>query len=112
VGDTEIRSLNGERLERVKTLRDEYEVHWRTAIREGVADGSMRVMDPTLASFALLEMCTGVSHWYRADGPTPLREICDLFADAALGLVRAMVDGRPARLADFGSVAGEKVAVG
>jgi hypothetical protein len=58
-------------------------------------------MDPTLASLALLEMCTGVSHWYRADGPSPLREICDMFADAALGLVRATVLGRPARLADF-----------
>jgi AcrR family transcriptional regulator len=97
VVDREIRSLGGEQLEHVRALRDRYELLWRDVIRRGAADESMHVLDPKLTSFALLEMCTGVSHWYSTTGELTLSYIAEVYADAALGLVRATRDGRSVR---------------
>lgn len=101
VCDTELRSLSGEQLAQIVLLRDAYQGQWRSTVDEGVKRGFMTVSDSKLTSLAMLEMCTGVSHWYRPDGPRTLRDICDLFAEMALALVRATVDGRIATLADF-----------
>ena len=101
VVDTEIRSLSGEQLEHIRLLRDTYQDLWRQVIRRGAAQDNMQVLDPKLASFALLEMCTGVSHWYSATGELTLAYISEVFADAALGLVRATRNGRPVRVRDL-----------
>jgi AcrR family transcriptional regulator len=101
VCDTELRSLSGEQLASIVLLRDDYQEQWQSTVQEGVARGCMTVSDDKLTSLAMLEMCTGVSHWYRPNGPRTLRNICDLFAEMALALVRATVDGRIATLADY-----------
>lgn len=101
VTDTEVRSLAGESLTYVTGLRDSYERLWRDAVRAGLAKGVMTVPDPKLASFALLEMCTGVSHWYRPEGELTLDYICDAFVDSTLGLTRSTVRKRPARNTDM-----------
>jgi AcrR family transcriptional regulator len=97
VVDTEIRSLSGEHLDHIRDLRDAYEGIWRGVIARGVERGTMHVEDPKLASFALLEMCTGVSHWFSPTGELTLAHICRVYADMALALVAARVRGRPVR---------------
>jgi AcrR family transcriptional regulator len=101
VVDREIRSLSGDQLQYILSLRDGYEHLWRDVIRRGAAEGSMDVLNPKLSSFALLEMCTGVSHWYSATGELSLLHIAEVYADAALGLVRATRDGAPVRIAQL-----------
>lgn len=101
VTDNEIRSLTGEHLESVRLLRDRYASIWRDVLRRGSSEGTMEVLDVKVASFALLEMCTGISHWYSAGGELTLNYIGEVFADSALGLVRATHEGAPARIRDL-----------
>jgi AcrR family transcriptional regulator len=101
VVDREIRSLSGESLERIRALRDGYEQLWRDVIRRGVVEEIMHVVDPKLTSFALLEMCTGVSHWFSATGELTLSYIAEVYADSALALVRATRGRRPVRITEL-----------
>jgi AcrR family transcriptional regulator len=89
VADTEVRSLSGEKRAEILELRDRYQSLWTDAIASGIAERVFIVEEPKLMTLALLEMCTGVSHWYSPDGPLPLNDICRNFANLALLMVRA-----------------------
>lgn len=89
VSDTELRALEGERRQVAIELRDRYEDVWRTVVKDGCDAGRFDVADPRLAAIGLIELCTGVSHWYTPAGERRLTELCALHADWALGLVRA-----------------------
>jgi hypothetical protein len=73
----------------VVARRDVYEAIWRRVVVEGVTDGTFRVDDPRIATTALLQMCTGVAHWYVPTGPLTLTRLCRIHADLALSMVRA-----------------------
>lgn len=75
--------------------RDTYENWWADAIEQGIEDGVFRVRDVRVSRLGLIAMCTGVSEWYRPEGPLPLANICRAIADTALAAVRAERDGRP-----------------
>lgn len=75
--------------------RDIYERWWTEAIEQGIAEGIFRVTDARVVRLGLMAMCTGVSEWYRPDGPSLLADICRALADTALSAVRAERDGRP-----------------
>jgi AcrR family transcriptional regulator len=64
--------------------RDHFEGLWRTIIEEGVAAGDFDCPDPNLASKALLGMMNWLVTWFRKDGPQPVTEIAEAFADLAL----------------------------
>lgn len=87
VCDTELRSLTPEHRAEVVMYRDRYERLWREAIDQGVAAGDFRIADTAIASGALLEMCTGVAHWYRPGGRLSLDDVIGLYVDMALGLL-------------------------
>lgn len=89
VADTEIRSLSAGPRDEIIARRDEYEGIWRLAIAEGIADGTFRVGDAWIATIALLQMCTGVAHWYRPTGPLTLDQLARRYVDLALHLLRA-----------------------
>lgn len=101
VADREVRSLTGERLEHILGLRDGYQLLWRGVLEDGREQGTMDLTDPKLSSFALLEMCTGISHWYSPTGESTLAQVGEVYADAALGLVRATRSGVPVRVVDL-----------
>lgn len=101
VVDTEFRSLSRENKAKIGALRDEYESFWRSVLTEGAERKTFGVEDPKLATFALLEMCTGVAHWYSPSGSLSLEEIEARFADMALALVGATRDGRCVRVEDL-----------
>lgn len=89
VADTELRALSGERRDQILVLRDEYEEMWRTAIREGVTTGVFFTDHSELAAQVLLQMATGISHWFQPEGKLDLGELCRSYSDWALALLRA-----------------------
>src|SRR6266849_6534041 len=104
VANTELRSLSGEARELVLELRDRYDAIWREIITQGNMMGIFQVQNAKLAAIALIEMCNGVSYWYRPHGELTLTQVCYMHADWALGLVRAVRDGKPARVAELNLV--------
>lgn len=74
--------------------RDRYEGWWVDALKQGAEEGVFTMGDPRTTRLALISMCTGVSQWYREDGPLSLADICQSLADIALSSVRAERDGR------------------
>jgi hypothetical protein len=86
VGDTELRALSPESLEIVGRIRDSYEDLWRSAVAE-LASRNPAGFDHSLLRFAIIQMCTGVAHWYRPDGPLSLEKIADQFCDIAVNMV-------------------------
>jgi AcrR family transcriptional regulator len=87
VGDTEIRSLSPSRRARVIGLRDSYQAIWEDTIASGVQADLFAVADVKLATFALLQMCTGVAYWYTPRGPLSIDEISAAFVEMALALL-------------------------
>lgn len=80
-------NLRAERLERAVAARDAYEGWLRTTLTEGERAGEMSVPDLRLTTYAVLQMCTGVSTWFRPDGPSTIEGLCDVYAE----LTRRMV---------------------
>jgi AcrR family transcriptional regulator len=65
-------------------LRSDYEQMFRRVVEEGIADGSLRAIDPSLATRTLLSSLNGVDMWYRRIEGQP--------TDDVHGLARRIVD--------------------
>jgi AcrR family transcriptional regulator len=87
VVDNEFHCLSGRDRQEILHLRDEYEGLWREVVEQGAATGVFRVDDPGLTTLALLEMCTGVAHWFSPSGRLGVEDIADRFARFALAVV-------------------------
>jgi len=102
VTDTEVRALSGERLDRVMALRDAYEGVWKRAVAAGISAGIFHADAPGVAARALLQMATGVSHWFSPSGSLKLDELCRFYSDGALGFLKARKpDGSALERADL-----------
>jgi AcrR family transcriptional regulator len=100
--DTEFRALHGENKDFIKKLRKEYEQIWLEVIKEGKDQGTFCfVEDIKLTTYAILEMCTGVVHWYSPNGDIPLTDICKNFANISLRILGAMRDGKQVSVGDL-----------
>lgn len=86
--DNEFQWLNDEERESVIALRDSYEQLWADAIASGGRQGLFEIKNASLARLALLEMCNGAAHWFRANGPMSLEQIVTAFEDMAFALLR------------------------
>jgi len=102
VGDTELRVLTPESAQEVLALRDAHERQWADAIRDGVDQGVFEADDQQLVRFAMVQMCTGVAHWYTPDGRLSLAEIANRYGDLSLTLLNARMDGKPITSASLG----------
>lgn len=88
----ELRSLPPERRAQMIERRNRYEAHWRAAIGEGMAEGSLRPFDVRLAGIGILSACNWFTQWYRPSGPLTVDEVADRFCDLFLaGLATAQV---------------------
>jgi AcrR family transcriptional regulator len=94
VGDTELRVLSPESAREILALRDAHEQQWATAIHAGVQEGTFHIDDEQLARFALIQMCTGVAHWYFPGGRLSLPQIASRYGDMALSLLNASRQGK------------------
>lgn len=92
VSDTEIRSLSPESHAIVVKYRDDYEALWNRTIAAGKKSGDFTVPDVDVAAKALLDMCTGVAHWYRPDGRVDLETLMDIYVELCL---QALVSHKP-----------------
>ena len=84
----------------ISALRDEISALWDATLVRGVEQQVFDISDVKLTRLALIEMCSGVSTWFSAAGPTSLEALATDFADLALGTVRAKRNGRTLRFAD------------
>jgi AcrR family transcriptional regulator len=89
VVDGEIRALSDTRRPEIVALRDRYEDLWQNAIDDGCRAGLMRTGAPRVSRLALLEMCSGISHWYSPDGPHKLDDLAAHYIEMALGAMGA-----------------------
>jgi AcrR family transcriptional regulator len=89
LGETELRSLTGERLERVLQMRDAYEELVTSTLVAGAESGDFRLVDARLTTFAVISMCTNVGIWYRPDGRLGLAEVAAGYVAMAMRLAGA-----------------------
>ncbi|MEV0199073.1 hypothetical protein [Nonomuraea sp. NPDC050691] len=60
---------------------------FQQVLERGKRTGQFQIDDLSTTRMALLEMCNGVSDWYRPGGRLSVTEIQDRFADLAARLV-------------------------
>ena len=77
----------------VRAQRDAYELRFRGVIQRGVEEGSFVVGSVKLASFAIIEMASGVAVWFSPEGPLTAETVAWAFGEMALRLVGANVPG-------------------
>lgn len=80
-------NLGVERFERAVAARDAYEGWLRTTLTDGEQSGEMSVLDLRLTTYAVLQMCTGVSTWFRSDGPRTIDELCQVYIELTTRMV-------------------------
>ncbi len=84
VADAELRSLNDHNHKKIVKMRDDYERLYREIVQEAIDIGEIKVDSVSLASKALLQMCTGISYWYKPNGKQTINEIADEYVDLFL----------------------------
>lgn len=84
--DHEVRSLGPENREAILAMRDSYENRWTGALTAGLDAGLFRLPDLRVARLGMLEMCNGVAHWYRPDGPMDMAELQATFVQLVLAM--------------------------
>jgi AcrR family transcriptional regulator len=89
VGDRELNNLEEPSLSEVRAQRELYESRFRAVIQRGVAEERFAVESTKLASFAIIEMASSVSVWFREDGPLPDYVVADEYGAMALRIVGA-----------------------
>lgn len=87
IGNMELRSLLPKHRKTMAGLRGAYEARVLELIARGVASGSFRVKDASIARNAIIQMLTGVCYWYRPDGALSLDEIVALYTGFVLQLL-------------------------
>lgn len=75
IGQVERRNLPPKRLRAYINMRDEYEAIFRKVIKEGIAEGKFRPMDPKLASLFILGFTNAIIQWFRPNGSLSSEEI-------------------------------------
>ena len=89
LGDTELRSLTGERRKVVQRLRDEYDRLLTEILREGRDSGTFDLLDEKLTAYAILAQCTHVGTWYERRGRLSLSEVALVYVGFGLRLAGA-----------------------
>jgi TetR/AcrR family transcriptional regulator, cholesterol catabolism regulator len=90
-----VRELRPEEHSVVREKRRRYTAMMEDVIRQGVADGEFREVDPGLATLAVGGMCNWAYQWFRPGQPLSSREVAERFWDIVTrGLLRQDIDAR------------------
>jgi AcrR family transcriptional regulator len=89
VTDSEIRALSDDARDALVGRRDVYQARFSELIRDGIRDGSLRISEASVATYAIILQCTGVALWFDPDGPLPLEEVAELHVELVLGSLQA-----------------------
>lgn len=96
IGNTELRSLDAPRRAAIIAQRDAVGTLFLDEVRAGLAAGVFDVPWPREAVRAVLDSCTAIAGWYRADGPSTPDAIADRFVRIALRVLAPSTEGLPA----------------
>lgn len=80
----QLHGLDEPHLAEVRAIERRYERLLEDLLREGVAEGALRVNDVKLTAFTLIRACFGPAVWYRPDGALGEQEIVDRLVDHLL----------------------------
>lgn len=69
-------------------LRDEYEHLLRDCIKEAIACGEVREVDPAMAGRMLLSMLSHICRWHSPKGPLTTRQVIEQYLDITIGGLR------------------------
>jgi AcrR family transcriptional regulator len=81
VTDTEIRSLDKSYLEKILEKRAIYESKFVEILNSGNRKESMQIPNTKIAAMAILQMCTGVSYWYKKESHLKIEDITDQYVN-------------------------------
>lgn len=85
----ELRNLTPENFNAVEELRNIYESHLETILRDGHSQGVFKLHDVRVSTMALIAMMSGVMTWYRDGGRLSRERIQELYWDMAKNMVMA-----------------------
>ncbi|NVO24806.1 TetR/AcrR family transcriptional regulator [Donghicola sp. C2-DW-16] len=77
----ELRNLTPENFEVIEALRGRYEDELSGILQDGVASGEFTLIDPRIATRAIISMLNGVTTWYRRGGRLSLAEVEAIYWD-------------------------------
>ncbi len=80
----ELKALSPENQRAIIALRDRYEGLFRHMVAQGAADGTLRPVDPKVATFAILGILNWPYHWFDPAGRLSVDELAEAFADLIL----------------------------
>lgn len=83
VAEYEMRALSDANRPAMQQLRDEYEALFAQVLERGVRVGTFDAQDLSMTRLALMEMGTGVAHWFRPDGRLGVEEVQRYFVGMA-----------------------------
>jgi AcrR family transcriptional regulator len=95
----EIRSLTAKNYQAISKLQRLYTDKVRSIVDAGVEAGEFQVEDSEIATFALLQMLTAVTRWYRPQGRLTLDQLVEIYTDLSFGMLRADRDAPAKRVA-------------
>jgi AcrR family transcriptional regulator len=84
IGNSELRSLSRVQRARIVALRYEYEVMFRSELKDGIQRGRFLPVDVQVTAYGILAMGTWVSAWYSPRGRLSLEEIADIYSSMVL----------------------------
>jgi len=96
VAEYEMRALSEANRPSLQGMRDDYEALFAQVLERGQRVGAFPSEDLTMTRLAIMEMGTGVAHWYRPDGRLDLPLVQRFFVDMAckiLSVDPAALDG-------------------
>ena len=91
LGDSELRSLTGERREVNIRTRDAYEEMVVDVLKRGRDEGAFDVINDKLTAYAIIAQASHVGTWYDATGRLSLEQV----AQVQVGLALRMVSAEP-----------------
>ena len=86
---SEMRSLTTKNHRILSSIQRIYTERVHAIVQRGVAAGKFRVTDSEVATFALIQMLTGVIRWYRPEGELTPEEMIRVYTEMALGMLHA-----------------------
>jgi AcrR family transcriptional regulator len=89
LGDSELRSLTGERLEVNIRIRDTYERLVVDVLERGLQDGAFDIIDVRLTAYAIIAQSSHVGTWYDPNGRLSLEQVTKVHVELALRMVAA-----------------------
>lgn len=94
IGNSELRSLGGERREQIVALRDEYQQLLADALVAAAETDGIEIDDVQLATFSGIALCASVATWYRPGGRLTLEDLEERLPALFAPLATSVADRR------------------